>query len=280
MNNTNGLFKELSILYFCEKNSSMSFEYIRTDLANHIYTITLNREDKMNALNAKLLQEVKQAIEIAEDNKEVYGIIITGSGKKAFAAGADIAEFKDFSKEHGRQLSADGHAVMNTVENCLKPVLAAVNGFALGGGCELAMACHMRIASPNAKFGQPEVNLGLIPGYGGTQRLIQLVGKGKAIEMLTTADMIGAEDALQLGLVNHVVDQAELMEKCYAIINKIAVKSPQGIAKTMECVQAYFDTTKDGMEVEIEHFGSCFQTEEFEEGTSSFLEKRNANYRN
>ncbi len=259
---------------------SMDFQYIRTDLANHIYTITLNREDKMNALNATLLQEIKKAIEIAEGNKEVYGIIITGAGKKAFAAGADIAEFKDFTKEQGKQLSSAGHGVMNTVENCLKPVIAAVNGFALGGGCELAMACHMRVASPNAKFGQPEVNLGLLPGYGGTQRLIQLVGKGKAIEMLTTADMIGAEEALRLGLVNHVEDQADLMEKCYSIINKIAVKSPQGIAKTMECVQAYFDTSVDGMEVEIEHFGSCFQTAEFEEGTSSFLEKRRANYRN
>lgn len=258
----------------------MDFEYIRTDLANHIYTITINREDKMNALNAKLLQEIKQSVEIAESNNEVYGIVITGSGKKAFAAGADIAEFKDFTKEQGKQLSADGHSVMNTVENCLKPVIAAVNGFALGGGCELAMACHMRVASPNAKFGQPEVNLGLLPGYGGTQRLIQLVGKGKAIEMLTTADMIGAEEALRLGLVNHVEDQAELMEKCYAIINKISVKSPQGIAKTMDCVHAYFNTSKDGMVVEIEHFGSCFQTDEFKEGTSSFLEKRRANYRN
>lgn len=257
----------------------MAFEYIRTDLANNIYTITLNREDKMNALNAKLLQEVRQAVEIAEGTESVYGIIITGSGKKAFAAGADIAEFKDFTKAQGQKLSADGHAVMNTIENCLKPVIAAVNGFALGGGCELAMACHMRIASPNAKFGQPEVNLGLIPGYGGTQRLIQLVGKGKAIEMLTTADMIGAEEALHLGLVNHVVDQAELMEKCYAIINKISVKSPQGIAKTMECVQAFYDSSKDGMAIEIEQFGSCFQTNEFEEGTSSFLEKRRANYR-
>jgi enoyl-CoA hydratase len=267
-------------MYFCQNLISMPFQFIRTDLANHIYTITINREDKMNALNASLLQEIKKAMEEAEANPGVYGIIITGSGKKAFAAGADIAEFKDFSKSQGQQLSEDGHAVMNTVENCLKPVLAAVNGFALGGGCELAMACHMRIASPNAKFGQPEVNLGLIPGYGGTQRLIQLVGKGKAIEMLTTADMIGAEEAQQLGLVNHVVDQAELMEKCYSIINKIAVKSPQGIAKTMECVKAYFDTNKDGMALEIEHFGSCFDTKEFEEGTSSFLEKRRANYRN
>lgn len=257
----------------------MAYQFIRTDLANHIYTITLNREDKMNALNATLLQEIKSAVQDAEKQSEVYGIVITGSGKKAFAAGADIAEFKDFSKEQGQQLSADGHAVMNTIEHCLIPVLAAVNGFALGGGCELAMACHMRIASPNAKFGQPEVNLGLIPGYGGTQRLIQLIGKGKAVEMLTTADMIGADEALQLGLVNHVVDQAELMEKCYAIINKIAIKSPQGIAKTMECVKAYFDTSLDGMALEIEQFGSCFQTAEFEEGTSSFLEKRRANYR-
>ncbi|MFT5723217.1 MAG: enoyl-CoA hydratase [Bacteroidia bacterium] len=257
----------------------MTFQYIRTDLANHIYIISINREDKMNALNATLLKEIKSAVMTATDDDDVYGIIITGVGKKAFAAGADIAEFQNFSKEEGRQLSADGHEVMNTIEQSLKPVIAAVNGFALGGGCELAMACHMRVATPNAKFGQPEVNLGLIPGYGGTQRLIQLIGKGKAIEMLTTADMVAADEALRLGLVNHVVDQAELMEKCFSIINKIAIKSPQGIAKTMECVQAYFDSSKDGMAVEIDHFGSCFATDEFKEGTTSFFEKRRANYR-
>jgi enoyl-CoA hydratase len=258
----------------------MTFQYIRTDLANHIYIITINREDKMNALNSTLLQEIKEAVTFASNNGEVYGIIITGVGKKAFAAGADIDEFKDFSKEEGTALSAAGHEVMNTIDGCLKPIIAAVNGFALGGGCELAMACHMRIATPNAKFGQPEVNLGLIPGYGGTQRLLQLIGKGKAIEMLTTADMIPADEALRLGLVNHVVDHAELMEKCYAIINKIAIKSPQGIAKTMECIHAFFDSNQDGMDVEIRHFGSCFDTNEFREGTSSFLEKRRAEYRN
>ncbi len=258
----------------------MSFQYIRTELVENLFTITINREDKMNALNATLLQEIKQAVNQAEKDAEVYGIIITGSGSKAFAAGADIAEFKDFNTVEGQKLSSDGHEVMNTVERCLKPVVAAVNGFALGGGCELAMACHIRIASPNAKFGQPEVNLGLIPGYGGTQRLIQLVGKGKAIELLTTADMINADEAHRLGLVNHIVDQEKLMETCRAMLNKIAGKSPQGISKTLECIQAFYDDTKNGMDTEIGFFGSCFGTSEFKEGTSAFLEKRKANYRN
>lgn len=234
----------------------------------------------MNALNATLLQEIKQAVLVGENDDDVFGIVITGKGPKAFAAGADIAEFANFDQEQGKKLSADGHEVMNTIERCSKPTVAAVNGFALGGGCEIAMSCHMRVCSPNARFGQPEVNLGLLPGYGGTQRLVQLIGKGKAFELLTTADMIGAEEALNLGLVNYVVEQEELMDKCISLIRKVASKSPQAIAKTIECVNAYFDHNKDGMALEIEHFGSSFGTNEFIEGTTSFLEKRKANYRN
>lgn len=257
----------------------MHYQYILVETTNQVQTITINREPKMNALNASLLQEIKQAVLAGETSDDVVGIILTGSGPKAFAAGADIAEFAHFDKAQGRKLSADGHEVMNTVEQCSKPVIAAVNGFALGGGCELAMACHMRVASPNARFGQPEVNLGLVPGYGGTQRLIQLIGKGKAFELLTTADMIGAEEARQLGLVNHVVEQDELMAKCIEIIQKISTKSPQAISKTILCVNAYFDKKMDGMTTEIDHFGDSFQTDEFAEGTTSFLEKRKANYK-
>lgn len=233
----------------------------------------------MNALNATLLQEIKQAVTEAETANQVHGIILTGMGTKAFAAGADIAEFADFGPEEGRKLSADGHEVMNSIENCSKPVIAAVNGFALGGGCELAMACHMRIASPNAKFGQPEVNLGLLPGYGGTQRLVQLIGKGKAIELLTTADMIKADEALTLGLVNHVVEHDDLLPKCTEILNKIASKSPQAVAKSLKCALAYYDHTTDGMALEISEFGTSFQTAEFVEGTQAFLGKRKAEFR-
>ncbi|MCD8528801.1 MAG: enoyl-CoA hydratase-related protein [Chitinophagales bacterium] len=178
-----------------------------------------------------------------------------------------------------KKLSADGHAIFDKIENCPKPVVACVNGFALGGGCELAMACHMRVASPNAKFGQPEVNLGIIPGYGGTQRLIQYIGKGRAFELLTTADMIEAETAKDWGLVNHIEMQGELKDKAIEIINKIASKAPLAIAKTVACVNAYFDKTKNGFETEIDEFAYCASTEDFKEGASAFLEKRKANFK-
>ena len=232
----------------------------------------------MNALNIELLQEIKRAVLEAQNDSTIRGIIITGSGEKAFAAGADIAEFAQFTVQQGTQMSADGHSVMNTIENCRLPVIAAVNGFALGGGCELAMSCHMRIASENARFGQPEVNLGVPPGYGGTQRLVQLIGKGKALELLITADMIKAPEALQLGLVNEVVPLADLKTKCIEIIDKIATKSPQAVAKVIKCVNDYFNEGKDGMQTEIENFGTSFETSEFIEGTAAFLEKRTANY--
>jgi enoyl-CoA hydratase len=232
----------------------------------------------MNALNIELLQEIKKAVLEAEKDKSIRGIIITGSGEKAFAAGADISEFAQFSVQQGTQMSADGHSVMKSIENCSIPVIAAVNGFALGGGCELAMCCHLRIASENARFGQPEVNLGVPPGYGGTQRLVQLIGKGKALELLITADMIKAPEALQLGLVNAVVPIADLKSKCLEIIDKIATKSPQAVAKVISCVNDYFVDGKDAMESEIEHFGNSFGTDEFIEGTTAFLEKRKANY--
>ena len=187
---------------------------------NRILHITINRPDKLNALNMTLLGELHALLEDYEQVDEVCGIIITGTGAKAFAAGADIAEFAHFNANEGCDLSARGHHIFNTIEHYPKPIIAAVNGFALGGGCELAMACHIRVAATNAKFGQPEVNLGIIPGYGGTQRLVQLVGKGKALELLMTADIIGATEALQLGLVNHVVEPEQLMPKCVEILKK------------------------------------------------------------
>ncbi len=242
-----------------------------------ILYITINREDKLNALNIELLQELKQVVATIYSDASIKGAILTGKGAKAFAAGADIAEFAKFSESEGVALSASGHDIFNSIERCPKPFIALVNGFCLGGGCELAMACHMRIASENAKFGQPEVNLGIIPGYGATQRLVQLIGKAKAIELLLTADMISANEAKDLGLANHVLPTIEdAMKKCEEIINKIASKGPIAVAKIIECVDAHFSKTENGFEKEIKMFGWCMTTEDFKEGTTAFVEKRKA----
>ncbi len=255
----------------------MSQKQLKTNLAEGILTITIDRADKMNALNIALIEELGQAIEEVYENDQIYGAIITGDGEKAFAAGADIAEFANFSPVEGRQMSEKGHAVFNRIEACPKPIVAAVNGFALGGGCELAMACHMRIASEQARFGQPEVNLGIIPGYGGTQRLPLLIGKGKAMELIMTADMVKADEALRLGLVNHVVESGELMAKCEEILQKIFSKGPAAIAGVIRCVNAF--QKADGYPLEIEGFAGCFGTDEFKEGTTAFVEKRKASFR-
>ncbi|MEO6903673.1 MAG: enoyl-CoA hydratase-related protein [Bacteroidia bacterium] len=254
----------------------MIFENLLTTVTNEILTITINRPDKLNALNKKTVEELGKAIAAAETNKEVKAILITGAGQKAFVAGADIAEFVGLSVEQGKKLAQAGQGVFKQIETCSKPVLAAVNGFALGGGCELSMACHLRIASENAKFGQPEVNLGLIAGYGGTQRLIQYIGKTKATELHLTADMITAEQALTLGLVNYVVPQEILIEKSIALLEKIKSKSPKAITGVINSVNAYYENGVDGFKAEIDEFGKCFATEDFKEGTSAFLEKRKA----
>lgn len=256
----------------------MTYENILTTRENGVLTITINRESKLNALNIQTLQEIKKAVEHVQQDDMVAAIVLTGAGSKAFAAGADIAEFANFNVAQGNRMSADGHGVMNALENSVKPVIAAVNGFALGGGCELAMACHLRIASENARFGQPEVNLGLIPGYAGTQRLLQLVGKGKGLELLLTGDAIKAEEAVNLGLVNYVVPQEQLMEKCLEIVEKIKTKSPNAIARVIECVNEHYAAGKDGFEKEITEFGNCFGTADFKEGTVAFLEKRKAQF--
>ena len=256
----------------------MTYQNILSDINNGINTITINRPDKLNALNKETFAELGPAIQAAFDDETIYGIIITGAGEKAFVAGADISEFTGLSVEDGKKLSRTGHAVFNLIENGPKPIIAAVNGFALGWGCELAMACHLRVASENALFGQPEVNLGLIPGYGGTQRLIQLVGKGKASELLMTADMVKADEALRLGIVNHVVPATELLTKCVALLEKIHTKSPTAITEIIQCVNAYFEDGVNGLETEINRFGSCVNTEDFKEGTAAFLEKRKANF--
>ncbi len=254
----------------------MTFENLLTSEINQVFIITINRPDKLNALNKKTIEEIRNALSAAESNKEIKAIIITGAGNKSFVAGADISEFVGLSVEEGKKLAQLGQHVFKQIETCPKPVIAAVNGFALGGGCELSMACHLRIASENAKFGQPEVNLGLIAGYGGTQRLIQFIGKTKATELHMTADTINAEQALQYGLVNYVVPQDQLMGKCLELLEKIKSKSPKAITGVINSVNAYFENGVDGFNAEIEEFGKCFSTEDFKEGTAAFLEKRKA----
>ena len=252
----------------------MTYHNILIGVHNEILTITVNRPDKLNALNKKTIEEIGDAVKNGEADPAIAGIIITGSGAKAFVAGADISEFMNYSNNEGKELSAAGHKIFKSIEMCGKPVIAAVNGFALGGGCELAMSCHIRVASDNAKFGQPEVNLGVIPGYGGTQRLVQLIGKGKAMEYLMTADMMDAQQALQWGLVNHVTTQDQLIAKCEEIIGKIKKRSPKAIAGIVRSVDAYFKDGVDGFQTEIDEFGKCFNTDDFKEGTAAFLEKR------
>ncbi len=244
-----------------------------------ILTIMINRPDKLNALNKETIAEVGAAFAAAQADDRILGIILTGAGPKAFIAGADISEFAAFSIEEGKVLSQHGHDVFNSVENSKKPVIAAVNGFALGGGCELAMACHMRIAAENAKFGQPEVKLGLIPGYGGTQRLPLLIGKGKAMELLMSAEMIDAQEALRLGLVNYVVPQAELLAKCTEVMKKITAQAPLAVSEIIRTVNAHYDKSQNGFACEVDRFGACFGTEDFVEGTQAFLGKRKAEFK-
>jgi enoyl-CoA hydratase len=255
------------------------YKNLKADVKDNILYITINRPDKMNALNFQTLDEIRFVMGEAYDNPEVKGIIITGEGEKAFVAGADISEFSQLNEINSRKISENGQDTFSLIEKCPKPVIAAVNGFALGGGCELALACHMRVASDNAKMGLPEVTLGILPGYGGTQRLTLLVGKGKAFEMIMTGDMITAEHALHIGFVNYVVPQSELLAKCEEILNKIIQRAPVAVAQIVECVNAVYNETKDGYEVEANSFAICTKTEDFKEGTSAFLAKRKAEFK-
>ena len=246
---------------------------------NNICTITINRPDKLNALNKDVLNDLNKALDEIENNPEIKSAIITGAGPKAFVAGADITEFSGLNKEEAMALAKRGQDTFFRIENSSKPIVAAVNGFALGGGCELAMSCHFRIASENAKFGQPEVNLGLIPGYGGTQRLVQLIGKGKAMELLTSAHMIDANEAKQLGLVNYVTTAETLLDHTKKILDIINSKAPLAVAGCIKSANAVFDESQNGFETEIKEFGNCFDTEDMKEGTAAFLEKRKADFK-
>lgn len=263
----------------------MSYSTLLVQMENGICTITINRPDKLNALNKEVFNDLDKAIDEVNNNPAIKTAIITGAGPKAFVAGADISEFGGLNREQAMALAKRGQDVLFKIENSRKPIVAAVNGFALGGGCELAMACHFRLCSENAKFGQPEVNLGLIPGYGGTQRLTQLVGKGKSMELQMTAHLIDANEAQQLGLVNHVTTADTLLQRTKDILTIIQSKAPIAVGKVIECVNvavvsdSAYTNGKSGYDKEIEAFGDCFVTEDMKEGTSAFLEKRKAEFK-
>lgn len=258
----------------------MSYDNITLEKDGKTAIITINRPKQLNALNKATISELHEAFKNADKDNEIRVIILTGSGEKAFVAGADIKEFADFNIQKGQELAANGQEILFTfVQNLGTPVIAAVNGFALGGGLELAMASHIRVASENAKLGLPEVSLGVIPGYGGTQRLAQLVGRGKAMELITTAGMVSANEAEKWGLVNHVTSQEELMNLAKKIASKIINNSGEAIRSAIKAINANFEQGLNGYEVEITEFGNCFGTDEFKEGTSAFLEKRKPNFK-
>ncbi len=257
----------------------MDYKNILFESKNAIAYITVNRPKQLNALNAETIVELSSAISVSEKDKSIRCIIIIGAENKAFVAGADIKEFANFSPEAGEELARKGQkSLFDLLENCGTPSIAAINGFALGGGLELALACHIRIASNNAKMGLPEVSLGVIPGYGGTQRLANLVGKGKAMEMITTAGMISVEEAKSWGLINHFCKQEELLPLAEKIASKIMRNSPMAIRRAIKAVNAGFKYGLNGFEVEKKEFGNCFESEDFKEGTKAFLEKRKANF--
>lgn len=250
-----------------------SYTYLITEKKNHTLVIILNRPKALNSLKKQLLEELLDAVNEMIADEDVKGAVILGAGDKAFAAGADITEFESLDAAQAQQVSEFGHKVFFAIENSPKPIIAAVNGFALGGGCELAMACHMRIASEHAKFGQPEVKLGLLPGYGGTQRLVRLIGRGRATELLITGDMIDAQEAYRLGLVNHVTTRGELADKCMEILRKAYEQSPRAIAYTLEAINTG-DQAGDGYAVEASNFGKAIASSDGREGVRAFIEKR------
>ncbi len=257
----------------------MNYENLIIEKRNGIFFIIINREKKLNALNRETIAELGAALLYAQNDSSIGGIIITGAGDRAFVAGADIAELAQLSTEEGQALARNAQAnVFDFIEHSNKPVIAAINGFALGGGLELAMACHIRVASENARFGLPEVSLGIIPGYGGTQRLPHLVGKGKAFEIILSGEMISAKEAQLIGLINHLVPLPNLLNKAEELLNKILTRSPEAISAAIKAINASSNSKVNGFEVEIEEFGNCFASKNFKEGTDAFLSKRNPNF--
>ncbi|MDA0194941.1 MAG: enoyl-CoA hydratase-related protein [Bacteroidetes bacterium] len=246
---------------------------------NGIQTITINRPDKLNALSLETLKELKDAVHQVYDDETIKGVIITGSGEKAFVAGADITEFSEINELNARKFAENGQETFKLIEDCHTPIIAAVNGFALGGGCELTLACHMRLATANAKFGQPEVNLGIIPGYGGTQRLTRIIGSGKAFELMATGNTISADEAEEYGLVNYVCESKDaLLAKCEEILLTIGKKAPHAVGQVIDCINAVSDPEKNGFQIEANAFANCCGTEDFIEGRTAFIEKRAPNF--
>lgn len=259
----------------------MNYKNLLLDINEHIAVLTLNRPEKLNALNHETLSELQQALELVQNDENIFVVIITGSGEKAFVAGADITEINKLNMLDGKKFAEFGQSVFSMIEKFDKPVIAAVNGFALGGGCELALSCHIRIASENAKFGQPEVNLGIIPGYGGTQRLTRLVNSGRAAELILTADMIDSSEALRIGLVSKVYPQSELQSKAFEIASKIASKGQQAIGLALKAIKVVDEvSSREGQNIEATLFALCCGTEDFKEGTQAFLEKRKPTFTN
>jgi len=254
-------------------------EFLTTDLKDQILTITINRPNKLNALNRTVIGELAEVFKNSRGNEDIKAVLLTGEGEKAFAAGADISEFQDYPTEEAKLMAQRGQDVFKMIEDFPKPVLAAVNGFCLGGGCELAMSAHIRTCSENAKFGQPEVNLGLVPGYGGTQRLPQLIGKSKAMELLMTGDMVDATEAKDLGLVSYIYPIETLVEKSKTILSKIIQKAPLAITGIIDSVNANYDNSVNGYDTEIKQFGRLFETEDFKEGVDAFKSKRPAQFK-
>jgi len=253
----------------------MDFKNLIVSIENKIVVVTINRPEKLNALNSVTLDELKGVFTQLENDAEVNVIILTGSGEKAFVAGADINELNQCSEDTGKVFAKNGQEIFDLIENFKKPVIAALNGFALGGGCELALACHIRIASENAKFGQPEVNLGIIPGYGGTQRLARLINTGRAAEYILTGDMINAEEALRIGLVNKIIEQDQLLKETIALANKISAKGQIAVRAALRSIVSTNNLNqREGLDLEAQLFGNCCGSKDFEEGTSAFLEKR------
>jgi enoyl-CoA hydratase len=255
-------------------------KFIKIIVENYIATITIDRPEVLNAMNKVVVAELKKAMEDCVENDNVGVIVITGAGEKAFIAGADIKSMQKMSGREALEFSREGQEMTMVIENSPKPVIAAINGFALGGGCEIALACDMRIASENAKFSQPEVTLGIIPGWGGTQRLPRLIGKGRAIEMISSGEMIDAEEALRIGLVNHVVQQPELLEKVYTLAKSILKNGPAAVGAALKCIHQGFDKhLENGLDIELNVFADLFETDEQREGTTAFVEKRKPNFR-
>ena len=258
----------------------MAYETLLVSIARRVAVVTINRPEKLNALNAKAKEELSSVFSTLQDEREVDVVILTGAGEKAFVAGTDIAELTTLTEESGREFSAKGQQLFNQIEQLGKPVIAAVNGYALGGGCELALACHIRIASDKAKFGQPEANLGIIPGYGGTQRLARLIGKGRAMEMILTGAQVDANEAYRIGLVNKVVPASELLPRAQFMSQAIVSMGQIAIQSAIEAIQAADALSlNDGLSKEVELFGRCCGSEDFKEGTRAFLEKRKPVFR-